>query len=85
MGKPAVIVPSPNVTNNHQEKNAAQLSKYGGAIVINEKECTGEMLYHTVKKLLANKAQLAAMSEAMKKAGVPDSAKKIMELIISMC
>lgn len=85
MGKPAVIVPSPNVTNNHQEKNALQLSRSGGAVVINEKECSGEILYKTVAKLLGSKEDLAAMSDAMKSAGVKDSAKKIVELIISMC
>lgn len=85
MGKPAVIVPSPNVTNNHQEKNANQLKKIGGAVVIDENECTGDVLYQTVKKLLLNKEELSAMSNAMKKAGVPDSSKRIVELIISMC
>ncbi|MEL4106012.1 UDP-N-acetylglucosamine--N-acetylmuramyl-(pentapeptide) pyrophosphoryl-undecaprenol N-acetylglucosamine transferase [Oscillospiraceae bacterium WX1] len=84
MGKPAVIVPSPNVTNNHQEKNAAQLSKAGGAVVLHERDCTGEKLYQTVKRLVSNKQQLAEMAVSMKKAGVPDSAKKIVELIISM-
>ncbi len=85
MGKPAVIVPSPNVTNNHQEKNAHQLGKTGGAVVIDEKACTGEKLYQTVARILQSKDELSLMSDAMKKAGVPDSAKKIAELIISMC
>jgi UDP-N-acetylglucosamine--N-acetylmuramyl-(pentapeptide) pyrophosphoryl-undecaprenol N-acetylglucosamine transferase len=85
LGKPAILIPSPNVTNNHQEKNAFQLEKTGGALVIHEKECTGEQLYQTVEKLLGNKKKLAAMAVAMKRAGVPDSAKRIAELIISMC
>ncbi|SHH92918.1 UDP-N-acetylglucosamine-N-acetylmuramylpentapeptide N-acetylglucosamine transferase [Sporobacter termitidis DSM 10068] len=85
MGKPAVIVPSPNVTNNHQEKNALQLAKIGGAVVMYEKDCTGETLYQTVKTLLADKSALNDMAAAMKKAGVPDSANKIVDLIISMC
>lgn len=85
MGKPAVMVPSPNVTNNHQEKNALQLGKTGGAVIINEKECTGEVLYQAVAKLLKDKDKLSLMSDAMKNAGVTDSAKKITELIISMC
>lgn len=85
MGKPAVIIPSPNVTNNHQEKNALQLGKTGGAVVIDEKACTGEILFQKVSKLLQSKSELTVMSDAMKKAGVPDSAKKIVELIIAMC
>jgi UDP-N-acetylglucosamine--N-acetylmuramyl-(pentapeptide) pyrophosphoryl-undecaprenol N-acetylglucosamine transferase len=85
MGKPAILVPSPYVTNNHQEKNALQLGRTGGAIVISEKECTGEILYQKTASLLKNKDELSVMSDAMKGAGVPDSAKKIAELIISMC
>lgn len=85
MGKPAVIVPSPNVTNNHQEKNALQLAKTGGAVVINENDCTGEILYQAVAELLKNKDKLSAMSDSMKVVSVSDSAKQIVELIISMC
>jgi UDP-N-acetylglucosamine--N-acetylmuramyl-(pentapeptide) pyrophosphoryl-undecaprenol N-acetylglucosamine transferase len=85
MGKPAVIVPSPYVTNNHQEKNAQQLEKTGGAVVIYEKDCTGELLYQTVRNLLADKAKLNSMADAMKNAAVPDSAEKIIDLIISLC
>ena len=85
MGKPAVIVPSPNVTNNHQEKNALELKKLGGALILDEKTCTGELLYQTVRNLLMNKAKLAAMSAAMRNAAVPDSAEKILDLVLSLC
>lgn len=85
MGKPAVIVPSPNVTNNHQEKNALQIGKTGGAVVLLEKDCTWETLYETVENILSDKTKLAAMSAAMSKAGIHDSAAKIVELIISVC
>ena len=85
MGKPAVIVPSPNVTNNHQEKNAQQLKKLGGAVVLDEKTCTGELMYQTVANLLMNKDKLAEMSDAMRAAAVPDSAAKILDLILSLC
>jgi UDP-N-acetylglucosamine--N-acetylmuramyl-(pentapeptide) pyrophosphoryl-undecaprenol N-acetylglucosamine transferase len=82
LGRPAIIVPSPNVAI-HQEKNAELLQKIGGAAVIYEKDCTGEILYQNVKSLLANRIKLKTMAEAMRKAGVPDSAKKIVEMIIS--
>jgi UDP-N-acetylglucosamine--N-acetylmuramyl-(pentapeptide) pyrophosphoryl-undecaprenol N-acetylglucosamine transferase len=85
MGKPAVMVPSPYVPNNHQEKNAMALSTTGGAVVIREKDCTGELLYQTVERIISNKDDLSVMSGAMSKAGSPESAKKIAELIISMC
>jgi UDP-N-acetylglucosamine:LPS N-acetylglucosamine transferase len=53
-------------------------------VVISEKDCTGEILYQSVKSLLANRIKLKTMSEAMRRAGVPDSAKRIVELIISI-
>ena len=40
LGKPAVLVPSPNVVNNHQEKNARVLERAGAARVIVEREAT---------------------------------------------
>lgn len=85
LGKPAVLIPSPNVTNNHQEKNAYQLEKTGGVVVIEEQACTPLLLYETVANLLKNQFKLTQMSGAIKKAGVPDSANKIANLIISMC
>ena len=41
-GVPCVLIPSPNVTNNHQERNARVLDQAGGAVVVLEKECTPE-------------------------------------------
>jgi UDP-N-acetylglucosamine--N-acetylmuramyl-(pentapeptide) pyrophosphoryl-undecaprenol N-acetylglucosamine transferase len=84
LGRPAVMVPSPNVAGNHQEKNAQMLEKIGGAVVMDEKECTGEALYNVVKKLLGDKAALSKMADAMKRTGVPDAANKIVRVIISM-
>ncbi|MBO4330885.1 MAG: UDP-N-acetylglucosamine--N-acetylmuramyl-(pentapeptide) pyrophosphoryl-undecaprenol N-acetylglucosamine transferase, partial [Oscillospiraceae bacterium] len=48
MGKPAVLVPSVNVTNNHQEKNARVLADRGGALLIREEDCTPRRLYDAV-------------------------------------
>ena len=51
LGKPTVMVPSPYVTNNHQEKNARLLEKHGGAVVITEPESTGDGLYKAVEAI----------------------------------
>jgi UDP-N-acetylglucosamine--N-acetylmuramyl-(pentapeptide) pyrophosphoryl-undecaprenol N-acetylglucosamine transferase len=85
LGKPALIVPSPNVANNHQLKNARRLEAVGGAAVLEEKDLTGEKLYETVRRLLIDLPGLARMSQAMKSLGVSDSAKRIAELIFSAC
>ena len=80
-GKPAIFVPSPNVTDNHQEKNARILEQRGGAVVLRESECTGESLYQETKRLLENPESLAKMGRAVQEMAVPDSAEKIYEII----
>lgn len=77
IGKPAVIVPSPNVTNHHQEKNAMVLADQGGVIVLLEPDCSGEVLYNTAGKLLADKKKRDKMSQAMSGLGIPDAAEQI--------
>ena len=84
MGKPAILVPSPYVSNNEQDINARQLEKAGGAVVIEEKSCSGKILFDTVLKILNDDSALAGMSDAQKKLGVPDAAEKIVDLIVSL-
>ena len=64
MGKPVIIVPSPNVTNNHQEKNARVLEEAGGAKVLLEGEFDAQSLLADVKELLSDDEKLSAMSAA---------------------
>ena len=59
LGKPSIIVPSPYVAENHQEKNARALEQKGACQVITEPECTPEKLYHAVTDLLADDEKLA--------------------------
>jgi UDP-N-acetylglucosamine--N-acetylmuramyl-(pentapeptide) pyrophosphoryl-undecaprenol N-acetylglucosamine transferase len=84
-GRPAVFVPSPFVTNNHQEKNALRLKKAGGALMLREQDCTGETLYKTVEELLRDRARLAQMADAMKNTGVRDAADKIVSILLGSC
>ena len=81
LGKPSILVPSPNVTNNHQEKNARVIEKLGGAKVILDSQCTGEVLYNDVLELIKDKKALETMGSAAAKAGVKDSAGMIVKLI----
>lgn len=84
MGMPAILVPSPNVTNNHQEKNARQLGSAGGAVVLLESECSGRKLYDTAAGLIREPEKLEKMSAAQKKMGVPDACGKITDVILSL-
>ena len=84
IGKPAVIVPSPNVTNNHQEKNASVLGNQGGAIVLLEPVCSGETLYKTASDLLKDGEKRSSMANAMASVGIPEAAEKIYETLRSL-
>ena len=83
-GKPAIFVPSPNVTDNHQEKNARILEHRGGAVVLRESECDGDKLYETAAGLLRDPERLKRMGSAVQAMAVPDSAQKIYEIILEL-
>ena len=83
-GKPAIFVPSPNVTDNHQEKNARILEQHGGAVVLRENDCDGDVLYKTVCELLNDPKKLEAMGRAAQELAVPDSAEKIYQIILEL-
>lgn len=84
MGKPVIIVPSPNVTNNHQEKNARVLENAGGAKVLLEGEFDAQTLLDMVNALLSDKTQLDSMSAAMRALALPDAANRIVDNILSL-
>ena len=84
MGKPAVLIPSPNVTNNHQERNARVLEDAGGAQVLLEGEFTADSLLGLVSELLHRPERLEAMSKAMKTLAVADSTERIASLVLSL-
>lgn len=81
---PAIIVPSPNVADNHQEKNARALERQGGAVVMTEKECTGERLYRTASELLRDAARLAEISECLRRTAVLDAAERIYSVVTEL-
>ena len=84
MGKPSILIPSPNVTENHQYHNAMTLVEKGAAILIEEKDLTPELLAKTVSDLLANPAKLAAMGEAAKAMALTDANERIYEVITGL-
>ena len=77
IGVPAIMIPSPHVTHNHQEKNANVLGDNGSAVVIKEKELTSDKLMSTIDSLIKDDKKLKEMKESSKKLGVRDSATKI--------
>lgn len=80
-GTPCVLIPSPNVTGNHQEKNARVLEKAGGAVVILEQDCTPARLYAEVQGLLADGERREKMSRALRALVKLDSAERICDIV----
>lgn len=83
-GTPCIIVPSPNVTNNHQEKNARIFEKRGAAVVLKEEECDPATLYNTAKELLGDKPRRENMRKALRELAVIDSAERIYKIILDL-
>ena len=83
-GTPCILIPSPNVTDNHQEKNARIVADRGGCVLLLEKECTGQRLYDEVEALLADEGRCRAMRKALMDSSVPDSADRICDIITEL-
>lgn len=80
LGLPAVLVPSPNVTHNHQFHNADSLAKAGAAVVIEEPNLDTEFA-QTVNELMRDAGRLNAMAAASKHLGVPDATDRLIQVI----
>ena len=83
-GKPSILIPSPNVAENHQYYNAKALSDVGAAVLIEEKDLTGEKLIETVASLIDNPEKLEQMSKAAKSIAVTDSNERICKVIMKL-
>ncbi len=76
-GRPAVLIPYPYATADHQTANARFMEQAGAAIVIPDAELTASRLGHEVGRLLADHGRLAAMARAAAAMARPDAAADI--------
>jgi UDP-N-acetylglucosamine--N-acetylmuramyl-(pentapeptide) pyrophosphoryl-undecaprenol N-acetylglucosamine transferase len=81
-GVPAVLVPYPFATGDHQTKNARYFQSAGGAILIPESDLGS--VAETLRSLLDDPPRLAAMSAAMKQVAKPDAAETIAEEFMAL-
>jgi UDP-N-acetylglucosamine:LPS N-acetylglucosamine transferase len=79
-GLPAVLVPSPHVTADHQTANARHLERAGAAVLVPDAELDGDRLVAEVDALLADPRRLAAKRAAARAAARPDAAQAIAAL-----
>jgi UDP-N-acetylglucosamine--N-acetylmuramyl-(pentapeptide) pyrophosphoryl-undecaprenol N-acetylglucosamine transferase len=80
-GRPALLVPYPHATADHQAKNAAYFERGGGAVVVGEADLD---LRRRVDELLADPERLATMGEAMAALAKPDAAEVVAEELIEL-
>jgi len=83
-GTPCILIPSPNVTDNHQEKNAQVLADRGGCVMVLESECSGERIFKEAEKLLSDPDRCADMRSALLSWMVPNSAEQICDKIVKL-
>ena len=84
LGVPALMVPSPYVTNNHQEKNARVLEQAGGAAVVLEADSSGQELFRIACGILHDETRRSSMETAMASLGIRDAAERILQLILEI-
>ena len=80
-GKASILIPSPNVAENHQFHNAMALVKRGAGEIIEEKDLTGEALWKKVEKILSDPERLKSLGENAQKMDILDANNRIYKVI----
>jgi len=81
LGKPAILVPYPYATADHQRKNAREMVSGGAALLVDDAELGGDLLARLVAELLGDRARLAAMAAAAAALGRPDAAQRVADQV----
>ncbi|SFJ04550.1 undecaprenyldiphospho-muramoylpentapeptide beta-N-acetylglucosaminyltransferase [Thermoflavimicrobium dichotomicum] len=79
LGLPSILIPSPYVTNNHQEANARWMEEQGAAKMIRESELSGKYLWDWIYYLLQRSDEHEKMSEAARRLGRPEAAEVLVD------
>jgi UDP-N-acetylglucosamine--N-acetylmuramyl-(pentapeptide) pyrophosphoryl-undecaprenol N-acetylglucosamine transferase len=83
LGKPCILVPSPNVAEDHQTKNALALVENNAAMLIKDADSREQLLKETFS-LLSDKKRLESLSQNIRKLGRPQAAKDIVDVILDV-
>jgi UDP-N-acetylglucosamine--N-acetylmuramyl-(pentapeptide) pyrophosphoryl-undecaprenol N-acetylglucosamine transferase len=84
LGKPALLVPYPHATDNHQLRNARDCEEAGAAVVLVDSECDGPRLTEAVAALLDDPARLKALGEAARRLARPQAAAVIAADVLAL-
>ena len=83
VGKPTIFIPSPNVAEDHQTKNAKAISDKSGAILIKESELENQF-EAVFSDLISNESKQSELSQNIKKLALPNATKDIVEEIVKL-
>ena len=83
-GRPAVLVPFPAATDDHQRKNALVLANAGAAVMLEERELDAVRLGDETARLLDDEPRRRAMATAMKAFAKPDAATRIVDRLFAL-
>ncbi len=83
VGKPIILVPSPNVSENHQYKNAQSLVNKNAALLVKDKDASRKLV-HTLLELLTDISKQDKLSNNIKKLAVKDAADRIAEIALAL-
>lgn len=84
IGLPSILIPSPNVTNDHQTKNAMSLVDKQAALMVKNSELTENSLVEAVDTLMLNEEKRKQMAQASKEEGVPDATDRLYALMMTL-
>lgn len=84
LGKPSILIPYPYAAENHQYYNAKTLADVDAAVIIEEKDLTGEKLLAETEKLLSDKNRLATMGDNARKTAILDASERITDCLASI-
>lgn len=82
LGKGSILIPSPNVSENHQYHNAMALVNRGAAEIIEEKDLTGELLLEKLEGILSQSGKAESLGNEARKMSVPDANERIYRVIL---
>jgi UDP-N-acetylglucosamine--N-acetylmuramyl-(pentapeptide) pyrophosphoryl-undecaprenol N-acetylglucosamine transferase len=80
-GTPCILIPSPNVTNDHQRKNAQALVDRGAAVMVLQKDCTAQRLMEEINGLLNDRERYSNMCKALQEMAIPDCAERVCRIM----
>ena len=82
-GLPAILIPFPHAADDHQTFNARALEEQGAAVMIKERDLTGQTLKQAIEGLTRNKERLDAMAERLNRLAMPDADEKIASYLLN--